>query len=222
MQTVGDGDDRVLQLCVLAVESLAVSGAGLSVSSGPGQHRKVAATDQVSDRVEDLQLLLGQGPCVDALATGAPVLVDDLADAAYERRWPMFTPAATAIGVRASFSVPLVVGQLRLGAMDLYRSAAGPLDPPQVDEACDFATAAVNLLLDQQRSAADPLGPDRQGEPGSSVVYQATGMVIVQLDTDAESAFAALRARAYQEERSLPDVARDVLERRVRLTDEEV
>jgi hypothetical protein len=222
MQTVGEGDARVLQLCVLAVESLSVSGVGLSVSSGAGHHRKVAATDEVSDRVEDLQVLLGQGPCVDAIATGAPVLAADLADAANERRWPMFTPAASAIGVRASFSVPLVVGELRLGAMDLYRSAAGPLHPPQVDEARDFATAAVNMLLDQQRSERDPHAPAARGAPGSSVVYQATGMVMVQLETDAESAFAALRARAYQEGRSLQDVARDVLERRLRLSNEEV
>jgi hypothetical protein len=219
IQTVGESDDRVLRLCVLAVDTLEVSGAGLSVSSGAGHHRKVAATDEVSDRVEDLQVLLGQGPCVDALVTGAPVLAEDLSDAAYEQRWPMFTPAASAMGVRASFSVPLVVGELRLGAMDLYRTAAGPLHPPQVDEARDFATAAVNLLLDEQRSERDPHGP---AAPGSSVVYQATGMVMVQLETDAESAFAALRARAYQEERSLQDVARDVLERRLRLTDEEV
>jgi hypothetical protein len=221
MQTVGPGDDQVLRLCLLAVDSLPVSGAGLSVSSGPGHHRKLAATDEVSDRVEDLQALLGQGPCVDALATGTPVLVDDLDDVAYQQRWPMFTPAASACGVRASFAVPLVVGELRLGAMDLYRSAAGPLQPPQVEQARDFAAAAVNLLLDQQRSEPDPLAPAPRGVPGSSIIDQATGMVMVQLDTDAESAFAALRARAYREERSLQDVARDVLERRLRLVDEE-
>jgi AmiR/NasT family two-component response regulator len=45
---------------------------------------------------------------------------------------------------------------------------------------------------------------------------------MVQLGTDAEGAFAALRARAYQEGRSLAEVAADVLDRRVRMTDEEV
>jgi AmiR/NasT family two-component response regulator len=50
----------------------------------------------------------------------------------------------------------------------------------------------------------------------SSVVHQATGMVMVQLDSDINAAFAALRARAYQEDRTLQDLARDVLERRVR------
>jgi hypothetical protein len=42
-------------------------------------------------------------------------------------------------------------------------------------------------------------------------------MVMVQLDVDANAGFAALRARAYQEDRALQDVARDVIERRTRL-----
>jgi hypothetical protein len=217
----GDGDDRVLQLCSSAVGELAVDGVGLSMTNGPGQHRKVVATDEISDRIEDLQVLLGQGPCVDAVSTGAPVLVDDLAGPDVGTRWPIFTPAVTALGVRASFSVPLVVGHLRLGAMDLYRGDAGPLHPDLVVDALDYAGAAVNLLLAEQRAGTADL-PSGPGWAASSSVYQATGMVMVQLGTDAEGAFAALRARAYQEGRSLAEVAADVLDRRVRMTDEEV
>jgi hypothetical protein len=228
MLATGGGDDRVLQLCTAAVGALAVDGVGLSMTNGPGQHRKVVATDEVSDRIEDLQVILGQGPCVDAVSTGAPVLVDDLAGRDVGTRWPMFTPAAAALGVRASFSVPLVVGSLRLGAMDLYRCQVGPLHPDRVVDALDYAGAAVNLLLEQQRALpADLLtetteATEPTGWAASSSVYQATGMVMVQLGTDAEGAFAALRARAYQEGRSLAEVAADVLDRRVRMTDEEV
>jgi AmiR/NasT family two-component response regulator len=42
-------------------------------------------------------------------------------------------------------------------------------------------------------------------------------MVMVQLGLDGTSAFAALRARAFQEGRTLQEVAHDVLERRTRL-----
>jgi len=220
MRAAVTGDDPVLQLCTMAVDSLAVSGAGLSMSNGPGEHRKVAATDDVSDRIEDLQVLLGQGPCVDAVRQGAPVLVADIDVPDVVDRWPIFTPAAAALGVRASFAVPLLVGDLRLGALDLYRGSTGGLVDEKVEEAQDYASAAVNLLLELQ-AAAPPPGDDGAGRSGSSVVYQATGMVMIQLDTGAEAAFAALRARAYREGRPLPEVARDVLERRLRLTDGE-
>jgi hypothetical protein len=221
MRAAGTGEDPVLQLCTMAVDSLSVNGAGLSVSNGPGEHRKVAATDDVSDRIEDLQVLLGQGPCVDAVRSGAPVLVADIDVPDVSDRWPIFTPAAAALGVRASFAVPLLVGDLRLGAIDFYRGSTGPLVDEQVEEAQDYASAAVNVLLEIH--ATSPVGDDlgEVGRSGSSVVYQATGMVMIQLDTDAEAAFAALRGRAYQEGRPLQDVARDVLERRLRLTDGE-
>lgn len=219
MRAAGAGDDPVLQLCAMAVDSLAVSGAGLSVSNGPGEHRKVAATDEVSDRIEDLQVLLGQGPCIDAVRSGAPVLVADIDRPDVGDRWPIFTPAVSALGVRASFAVPLLVGDLRLGAMDLYRGSTGGLVEEQVEEAQDFASAVVNVLLEiQAASPADDEYDGTLGRSGSSVVYQATGMVMIQLDTSAEPAFAAVRARAYQEGRPLQEVARDVLERRLRLT----
>jgi hypothetical protein len=219
VRAAGAGDDPVLHLCTMAVDSLAVSGAGLSVSSGPGENRKVAATDEVSDRIEDLQVLLGQGPCIDAVRSGAPVLVADLDRPDIGDRWPIFTPAAAALGVRASFAVPLLVGELRLGAMDLYRGSAGGLVDEQVEEAQDYASAVVNVLLEiQAASSADDEDDVTLGRSGSSVVYQATGMVMVQLDTGAEAAFAALRARAYRDGRPLQEVARDVLERRLRLS----
>ncbi|HEV8167409.1 MAG TPA: GAF domain-containing protein, partial [Actinomycetota bacterium] len=116
------GIDAVAHLCSMAAEGLPVDGVGLSVTGGPGRHSRVAATDDVSSHIEDLQVLLGQGPCVDAVATGAPVLVPDLEAPGVEARWPAFLPAVSAVGVRASFALPLVVGEVRLGAMDLYRS----------------------------------------------------------------------------------------------------
>jgi hypothetical protein len=147
--------------------------------------------------------------------------VENIGEPQIERRWPVFAPAVASIGVRASFSLPLIVGEMRLGAMDLYRDQVGPLQAQQLEEAQDFASAAVNVLLRRQRtSTADPASVG--SGPSSSSVYQATGMVMVQLDTDAEGAFAALRARAFQEGRSLSELARAVIERRVRLADREV
>jgi AmiR/NasT family two-component response regulator len=46
-------------------------------------------------------------------------------------------------------------------------------------------------------------------------------MVMAQLGTDGTSAFAVLRARAFQEGRTLQEVAHDVLDRRTRLDGQE-
>ena len=49
-------------------------------------------------------------------------------------------------------------------------------------------------------------------------IHQATGMVVAQLDLSATDAFARLRAHAFLEHRLLGDVARDVVARRLRFT----
>jgi hypothetical protein len=48
-------------------------------------------------------------------------------------------------------------------------------------------------------------------------VSQATGMLMAQLNIDAPEALARLRAHAYASGRSATDVARDILDRRLRL-----
>ena len=51
-------------------------------------------TDEVSEQLAELQLTLGEGPSLDASASGGPVLASDLADAGRRGRWPAFAPAA--------------------------------------------------------------------------------------------------------------------------------
>ena len=48
-------------------------------------------------------------------------------------------------------------------------------------------------------------------------VSQATGMLVAQLDVDPAEALVRLRAHAYTTGRSATDVARDILDRRLRL-----
>jgi hypothetical protein len=221
-ELAAEGTARVAHVCGLAADNLRVDGVGVSVTAGPGRPTRVAATDDVSGRIEDLQVLLGQGPCVDAVSTGQPVLVEDIHSPGVADRWPVFVPEVEAIGVRASFALPLVVGGLRLGAMDLYRKRSGPLDDGAVAEAQDYATAVVELLLHLQLALPDAVRSTLEpGWAATSVVHQATGMVMAQLGTDGTSAFAVLRARAFQEGRTLQEVAHDVLDRRTRLDGQE-
>ena len=48
-------------------------------------------------------------------------------------------------------------------------------------------------------------------------VSQATGMLVAQLDVEPAAALVRLRAHAYATGRSATDVARDILDRRLRL-----
>ena len=128
---------------------LGVTGAGISLVSDTGHRGVICATDDVSKRIEDLQITLGEGPCIDTIRTGAPVLVADLHDLddVATWRWPTFMAAAADAGVRAVFAFPLRIGAINLGALDMYRSRPGALDDDELSAALLGAEAAATALL---------------------------------------------------------------------------
>lgn len=207
-------DVTVAHVCQAMVAELDVDGAGLTMTAGTPAREIVHATDDVAAAVEALQVTTGEGPCVDALAGDGPVLAGDLHQVEYRARWPAFTPAAVLSGARAVFALPLHLGAIRLGAIDLYRARAGSLTDAELADALVYADTAGMLLLDGAAAAAGP--PDDLGA-ADAVVHQATGMLLVQLGVDAQTALLRLRAHAYAEGRPLEEVARDVVDRRLRL-----
>lgn len=210
----------VAHVCAAAVAGVGVDGAGVTVMASPTMRDTVHATDRVASDLEEWQLTFGQGPCLDAFTDGGPVLVMDLNSAESATRWPAFTPAARDSGARAVFALPLQVGAIRVGVLDLYRTRPGGLNARELADALAFADTAGMLLLDTaagtQPDTAE-LAWQRDDPIAHQVqVHQATGMILIQLGVSAEAAFVRLRAYAYAHDRRLGDVARDVVERRLR------
>jgi hypothetical protein len=213
----GSGMQSLKRLCLGSVRHLSVSGAGVSVVSGPGAREIIFATDHVSAQIEELQVSLGEGPCIDAWSSRRPVLAPDLTTAP-PARWPAFGPAARAAGAAAVFALPLQVGRARVGALDVYRDRPGELSDADVADAVRLGAAVTRVLLEFEPPPSDR--GSELGERGMAVgaeVYQAAGMITVQLDVDIPEALARLRAHAYAEERPLREVASDVVARRLRL-----
>jgi hypothetical protein len=88
----------VADVCAVAVSSAQLSGAWVVAARGGDPDFVMCVTDPVSERLAELQLMLGEGPCHDGLASAAPVLAGDLGDPEFARRWPAFTPAACQLG----------------------------------------------------------------------------------------------------------------------------
>ncbi|MEU4606173.1 ANTAR domain-containing protein [Kribbella sp. NPDC023972] len=212
--------ERLCRACAVAIP---VSGVGLALVTATGHGGTITATDGPAAVMEDLQATLGEGPCVDASHDGHPVLQSDLA-ATGAARWPGFTAAALQAGIAAVFAFPLQVGAIRLGTLDLYRDATGPLDRPQLAEALAFAEAATTILLHLQDGvpSGQPLHPElAEAVESRREVHQATGMITVQAGVGLAEAMLLLQAYAYSSERSLLDVAKDVVARQLRFPPED-
>jgi GAF domain-containing protein len=205
------------RLCEVCADVTGVNGAGIMLMSGDVPRGSVCTSNKVSALIEQLQYVLGEGPCVDAYEQDWPVLEPDLAEPA-TLRWPAFSVPAVEAGVRAVFGFPLQVGAVRLGALDLYCERPGPLTDDQHANAlvmADVAAQAVLLLQANARpgelAAALEVGADFQ-----YIVQQASGMIAAQLDVSVGQALIRLRANAFGDDRPLSEVARDVVARKLR------
>ena len=201
---------ELTRLCERAVLSLPVTGAGLSVVARDNQFGLVAAADPLSERLEELQFVLGEGPCVDAVAAGQPVLVPDLTvDGPV--RWPVYAPSIMEAGFRAVFAFPLQVGSARMGVLDLFRVGPGILSVAELVRTLALAEEAIAILLD-----GEARGGRESATTGPAELFQAQGMAMVQLDSTLADAMARIRAYAYVHNRRLSDVAREILAHELR------
>jgi hypothetical protein len=132
-----------VDVCAGAVQALPVSGAWVIAQDAAGAGHPMCVTDAVSEQLAELQMTLGEGPCVDVMASGSPALASDLDDGDAARRWPGFTPQACQANAAAIFALPLRIGAIRAGALGLYRDEPGPLSSFQFGDALILADAAV-------------------------------------------------------------------------------
>jgi hypothetical protein len=201
---------------------LAAAGAGLVMARRGNPREPLLASSAITEELEELQFLLGQGPGMDAAAGHGPVLVADLAGPDACRRWPVFAPAAADRGIRGMFAFPVAAGAALVGVLDVYRHSPGSLGQQEIADVLTFADAVLLLALDSRGGIASGPGGllDTELSARRAHVHQATGMVAAQLEVPVTDALAALRAYAFTRGRLLGDVAADVLGRRIRLSAE--
>jgi len=196
--------------------ALPITGASISVLDDGQRQSTVGTSDSLAAQLDELQFDLGEGPRWECLATGRPVLVPRF-DEQSGAQWPMFDLAARELDVGALFAFPLHLGAAVVGVVDMYRSTPGKLDNAALVRATAIADGialrAVRLAVagaDNEKALDTQRNPAMRRE-----VHQATGMILFQLDTSATEAFSRLRAHAFSSGRSMLDVSRDVLARRL-------
>jgi len=227
---------RLARLCRTAVSVTGVDGAGITVMGSleggrEGSRDQVSATGALTGPLEELQLTVGEGPCLDAYASGAPSLVGDLA--AETARWPGFAPEALAAGTGAVFSLPLQVGAVRLGTLDLNRAATGWLYREQLADVLALAELATETLLELAEVDGDDRPDDGHDTRGGSApllaagwlpdvhadVHVASGIVAARAGVAVRSALLRIRGYAYTHGEPIHRVARRIIARDLELDD---
>jgi diguanylate cyclase (GGDEF)-like protein len=150
-------------LVVRIAEVLPIGSAGVTLISATDRPRHVAASDDSALRFVKLQTELGEGPCLTAHRTGQTVTVPDLRS---DDRFHDFARRALEEGLRAVFSFPLRDVNHRMGALDLYRETAGPMDAEAMETASTLADVTTAYLLNAE-ARADLEASSRQAQHNS-------------------------------------------------------
>ena len=187
-----------------ASELLEMDGAAIMLRRDGGPGSSFGRSGDAVDELEDLQFTLGEGPGIDAHASGRAGV---RTPARRPRHHPLAEFAAAAesqLGCSPCFGFPLRVGAIRLGALDLYRQRPGSLtrragnrrrgsrrtsSPRRCSRS--QAEAALGVIPHELELRREPAGP---GPPGVGDDLRAARLGIAD-------ALVRLRAHAYAEGR---------------------
>ena len=207
-----DVADMLYTLTTACVALLDVDAAGIVLIDEQGRLVPVAATHDGSEHLERLQVMVREGPCLDAVRAIKAVSSIDLDQDA--GRWPKFVDQARAEGFRAAHAEPVALRADVVGALGLFRRQPGSM--PAADEriAHLLATAAAIGILHRRvhRSVETVNAQLQQALTSRVVIEQAKGVLAERHALELEAAFGRLRGYARNHGQPLTFVARAVLD----------
>lgn len=196
---------QIVALAVDTVEGCDHAGVSLVVE----EHiETVVQSDDVPEVIDRLQVALGEGPCRDAIREQEVFATGDLL---LEQRWNRFAnEVVERTGVRSMLAMRLFIDEETMGTLNLYARTVDGFDDNDRNVASTFATHAAVAL----RAAQDEQRLEEQAEsPDVDAIATAKGLIMAQQDVDEPAARQHLDDTATRTNRSLREVADEILDR---------
>jgi transcriptional regulator with GAF, ATPase, and Fis domain len=205
-----DSSEVYAAICVAA--TLVVNGcdhASLLVRRD-GRYVTIGASDRIAQRIDDLERLAGDGPCVDAIEEETPQVESDLTT---PNQWPKLAAQLVAeTPVRGAMGFRILVDKRKTGALNLFSDKAGVFDTEAAGQAvvlASFASVAINAV-----AQGEDVATLRRGLMSNREIGKAVGMLMMLNGVDEHEAFDVLRRYSQDLNIKLADVARTVIEHR--------
>lgn len=214
---VGNFDviDVMTLLTTRVVQLLDVAAAGILLADAEGNLRVIGASNEQINLLELFQIQNDQGPCLDSYTTGS-VVADSRLDLG--SRWPEFAAASVRAGFPSVCAVPLRLKERTLGCLNMFRSEPSPLSDSEVSLAQALAdVASIAIVQDlATRKAVVREGELQHALDSRVTIEQAKGMIAATGSVDMNEAFRRLRMFARNTNRGLTEVAKDLVEGKLR------
>jgi transcriptional regulator with GAF, ATPase, and Fis domain len=189
--------DLLAEVAGFAAEAIpGVDGAGVALidasKSHPTLQTTTSATAAFVHRIDAVQYdELREGPCITCMESGRPTVSGSLGG---DRRWPRFGGRVARMGVHSALSLPLIVGEDVIGAINCYADEHDAFGEHAVKLGSQFAApAAVSIynagLLAGARARAEKL---EEALDHRAVIDQAVGIIRSRSGVSPEVAFGRL------------------------------
>ncbi len=194
-------------------------GAGVTLLRDRDEEHPIEALAASAPFVAEIDRLqyekLNEGPCITAVRERRCVRTGSLAD---EPMWPRFGPQAERCGVHSALSLPLMLGDRVVGAINAYAFDKDAFDDHAVELGELFAAPAAVAVHNAQilHQANDLVGRLRTAIAARPVVDQAVGIIRARAGVSSEVAFARLRDKSQQEKVPVVEVAQRVVDDAIR------
>ena len=194
--------DEVVRAAVALIPG--VEEGSISVVVGRREVTSRHPSGELPEKVDAVQMELGEGPCLDAAYEHHTVLV---ADMAAEDRWPLFSPRALELGAASMLSFQLYVEGDNLGALNLYSRRPHSFDEDSEQIGLLFASHAAIAFAHAEKVTHLYIAVDRR-----NLIGQAKGILMERFKITADQAFTVLTRTSQQSNRKLYDVADELTE----------
>lgn len=200
---------RVSEIAERALPQTAMTGITLLVDGRP---TTAVFTDGGAPEIDTAQYKTGLGPCLEAFRTAQPVIIESVDS---DDRWIEFCRTAGQHGIRSTMSLPLVVSDEGVGALNFYSRNPVAYGPSDVAVGTQFAAQAAIVLANARAYWDAQQLSQRLSEAMASraVIEQAKGIVMAQSKVPPDAAFELLVRASQRENRKLRDIARDLVRR---------
>lgn len=170
----------------------------------------VAGSSERAVYLDKIEQQLRQGPCLEALDRGRPVL---LADVATDTNWPLYSKALEAEGVHSALGVPMDLGETSEAVINFFAPTAGTFTDVVMAEAAAFADVAGSTLrLAIRIETVEQLNADLKTAMSSrTVIDLACGVIMAQNRCSQDEAFSVLTKASSHRNQKLHAVASEII-----------
>ena len=190
------------------------TGARVECAVTLGRQKRTATIGGSSDQamlLDRIEQSLEQGPCIDALESGRPVLLDDSTSSP---QWNEYCQALTAAGMRSTLGIPMELEPSSAAVLNFFAQLPGTFTRDAVTDALTFAGVAGKALRVAIKITAltETAGNLEAAMGNRSIIDTACGVIISQNRCSHEEAFQILRKASNDRNQKLRDLALALVE----------